>query len=371
MNSVHVLYASVDSAQEGVGSSQIVPLVIALKKKGVNISLLTFEKSTPKTSLIHELARHEIPWFFFPFRYRGIFSVLYRFVTLMFYSRRYHLVHARSDFVALAASFTSTPFLWDIRSFWSMQRQKMTHNPVKKFVLQMFHKIEFFIFWRSSAFTTLTSVANQYLSNRFKNRNKISDIIPTIVDLSLFQLRPFNPHSKIGLISGTFSDLYDLPLTIQLINAFRDNYAYEFIWARPEESKNFDLSDHVDKVLTLKRHQMVELIKKSTFGLALCVSNGGTDVIAAMPTKLGEFLATGRPIIVSQGLGDFDHIINEYRVGITVSASDSLEQKLQDFRLLLEDEMLAFRCRFVAESFFSLDTGADKYISIYKKILEI
>ena len=38
-----ISYISVDSIQEGVGSSQIIPLVTALAKQGKKISLTTFE----------------------------------------------------------------------------------------------------------------------------------------------------------------------------------------------------------------------------------------------------------------------------------------------------------------------------------------
>ena len=44
MKTFDVTYLSVDSIQEGVGSSQITPLVLGLATKGKSVCLITFEK---------------------------------------------------------------------------------------------------------------------------------------------------------------------------------------------------------------------------------------------------------------------------------------------------------------------------------------
>ena len=46
-------YLSIDSVQEGVGSSQISPLILGLAEKGKRICLITFEKKKPSTQLLN------------------------------------------------------------------------------------------------------------------------------------------------------------------------------------------------------------------------------------------------------------------------------------------------------------------------------
>ena len=44
-------YVTIDSVSEGVGSSQIVPLLRNLSRAGLRIQLISFEKSVPEPEL--------------------------------------------------------------------------------------------------------------------------------------------------------------------------------------------------------------------------------------------------------------------------------------------------------------------------------
>ena len=47
-----VTYLSVDSIQEGVGSSQITPLILGLARNGRRVCLITLEKEKPPQELV-------------------------------------------------------------------------------------------------------------------------------------------------------------------------------------------------------------------------------------------------------------------------------------------------------------------------------
>ena len=57
-----VTYLSVDSIQEGVGSSQITPLILGLAEKGKAVCLITFEKIVPSKELVEMFSRAGVIW---------------------------------------------------------------------------------------------------------------------------------------------------------------------------------------------------------------------------------------------------------------------------------------------------------------------
>ena len=57
-----ITYLSVDSIQEGVGSSQITPLILGLAQQDKEVCLITFEKSSPKNDLVELFKSAGVTW---------------------------------------------------------------------------------------------------------------------------------------------------------------------------------------------------------------------------------------------------------------------------------------------------------------------
>ena len=71
MTKFDLTYATVDSLSEGVGSSQIVPLMEKLSSHGLKINLMTFEKTKPTETLISRLRVANVNWVQIPFGSSG------------------------------------------------------------------------------------------------------------------------------------------------------------------------------------------------------------------------------------------------------------------------------------------------------------
>ena len=106
----------------------------------------------------------------------------------------------------------------------------------------------------------------------------------------------------------------------------------------------------------------------ATSGLSVLRPGYGVALKASMPTKIGEFLASGRPVVVNAGLGDLDHLLTEYDCGVILpddtpeclrAAADSIER-------LVADQDAPARCRKLAQDNFRLDTAIEHLIEIYK-----
>jgi glycosyltransferase involved in cell wall biosynthesis len=96
----------------------------------------------------------------------------------------------------------------------------------------------------------------------------------------------------------------------------------------------------------------------------------GTAKLASCPTRLGEALACGVPVVVNSGVGDVEKIVREHRVGIVVESADTgaMRQAASSLFELLRDPDLSVRCRRTAEERFSLENGARTYGELYRGI---
>lgn len=116
-------YVTIDSLSEGVGSSQITPLISRLSKSGLKINLISYEKSNPSPDLIDYFKSIGVEWNYRPFRSNGLVGGVERLNNLRHEIPRTNLIHARSDIPAVSAIAShQAPVLWDVRSLWADQK---------------------------------------------------------------------------------------------------------------------------------------------------------------------------------------------------------------------------------------------------------
>jgi glycosyltransferase involved in cell wall biosynthesis len=91
---------------------------------------------------------------------------------------------------------------------------------------------------------------------------------------------------------------------------------------------------------------------------------------ASCPTKLGEFLACGVPVVVNSGIGDMDEIVGGGGVGVVVKAFDegAFTAARDSLHELRADPGLAARCRSVAEATFDAAKGATEFVAMAERI---
>ena len=75
-----VTYLDVDSIQEGVGSSQTIPLILGLAKKVKMVCLITFEKCRPSKEMFEMFSRAGIVWIAKEFGKPIVIEGLMRFI---------------------------------------------------------------------------------------------------------------------------------------------------------------------------------------------------------------------------------------------------------------------------------------------------
>jgi glycosyltransferase involved in cell wall biosynthesis len=104
---------------------------------------------------------------------------------------------------------------------------------------------------------------------------------------------------------------------------------------------------------------------------AICFCHPKPSLIASSPTKIGEYLAAGLPVVSGPDVGDTDTILREHNAGVVVDGFDdaSYERAMEELRALLREPDIRARCRAVAQSVYSLEAvGIPRYDALYREI---
>jgi glycosyltransferase involved in cell wall biosynthesis len=362
---------TIDSISEGVGSSQILPLLGRIADAGLAINLISFEKNLPSKSVVSELEKSKILWTKRAFEKPGYLGGLSRLLEMRSEITNTEIVHARSDIPAVAAILSrEAPILWDIRSLWADQRAFMETNPLKKQAIGSLRILESIASVGSSAISTLTASVVPVLEARHKYLPKLKIVVPTAVDLDRFRFVSRLPTINSALYSGTYNDYYDLLLSKKFIEEMSKLGPLEVKWARPKESTRNALNAGEDSSFVANQIEMAGIIPNYSFGISICKIAAGPSLKAAMPTKAAEFLACGRPMVINAGLGDLDKYIEEFDAGVVLDGTDkNLVDKAQHLSELLADPGTPSRCRALAEKYFDIEEGVRKYLETYSLML--
>ena len=370
-DSFDLAYVTIDSLSEGVGSSQITPLISRLSKSGMKINLISYEKTNPTSEQLAYFKSIGVEWNFRDFGANGLMGGVGRFNSLRQEIPKTNLIHARSDIPAVSAiASRQAPVLWDVRSLWADQKVMIQKSLVNKTLYGIYRGLESIAARKSMGMSTLTSAVVPILEQRHKRLPQLRAVVPTAVDLDYFRLSTIMPSKVQALFSGTYNEYYDLNLSGLFMEEFRKHIEVDTHWARPAESYKSQIGVGESKVFPSSQTGMSKLIPHYSFGVSICKIDAGPSLTAAMPTKIGEFLACGRPIVVNKGLGDMDRFLEEFNAGVILDGTISnLVESASRLASLLSDSETPHRCRALAEKYFSMDIGASKYLNLYSQIL--
>jgi glycosyltransferase involved in cell wall biosynthesis len=92
------------------------------------------------------------------------------------------------------------------------------------------------------------------------------------------------------------------------------------------------------------------------------------------PIKIGEYLATGLPVLITENIGDYSELIERKRLGVVLkghTAADYLQSAEQLLALMDEGDCLKARCRQMAETNLSLkDIATARYDGVYQRLTQ-
>lgn len=382
------LFVSYDGVLRGPGRTQTLPYVRGLAGRGHALALLTYED--PELLADRErtdAARAElgdVPWTSIPRRGRQVGDFRRGFAEVRRASREHRadFVHARGYVPAFLARVAGVPFLFDMRGFWPDERADGGLWSRKSLGYRTWKRIERSLLARAAGIVVLTQRAQEELARlEMAPQETPVAVIPTCADLARFRPVPEaeRPAEARGapryLILGGTSTWY-------LPDAMLD-LAARALRRRPEAHLHVLTQDAHEPLLAGLRSRgvgperaLVRAVPPDTVAgwisgaeAAIALLRSTWSKGASCPTKLGELLGCGVPILMNAGIGDADRILQHDEVGVTVTGFDdaAYDAALDQLDVLAAGgrEALSARCRAVAEREFSLVLALDRYENAY------
>jgi glycosyltransferase involved in cell wall biosynthesis len=286
------------------------------------------------------------------------------------------------------------PFIFDMRGFWADERVDgriwNIKNPLFNTIYTYFKRKEKQFLNEAGAVISLTQNAANEINSWPDFENLKISVIPCCADLDLFSLNKIDHRStlielrksmKINDEQFVVSYLGSIG-TWYMLNEMLDFFVH-LLHHKPNAIFLFITPDPADKIYTAAKHKGLDnkYLRVTSAGrnevpywaalssISLFFILPSYSKKASSPTKMGELMAGGIPLIVNSGVGDVAEILNDGANGIVLDAFDSpsLENACRQVdTLLLKDPENSVRC---AQKYYSLHKGVDAYEAVYKSII--
>lgn len=393
-----------------LGQSQVIPYLQGLAKAGFAIFLLSCEKEQVfvqnKPAVEKMLEGLNIKWI--PLNYTKsppVLSTIFDIIKLKKAAGKIHraykldMVHTRPGVPALVGLWmkktNGIKFLNDIREFYADSRVEgsmwNTANPLYKWVYHFFKKKESEAVFKNDGIVCLTHAAEKIIKEWKEYRKDIPlQVIPCSVDLELFSPGKINENEKTNLRSelniakddfiisylGSIGGWYLVDEMMQFCKVlFAKMPAAKILFISPHRHQEirtaaarFGLDANriiIRKASRQEVPQLLSLSNYSVFFIKPCYSK-----LSSSPTKHGEIMAMGIPLITNSGVGDVCAIVERYKAGIIIHEFNNTEFNNAAEKMASGFSFRSDNIRRGAEEFYSLEKATEKYISIYNRILE-
>jgi glycosyltransferase involved in cell wall biosynthesis len=299
---------------------------------------------------------------------------------------RVRIVHARSyvaGCVALALKrLLGVRFLFDMRGFWVDERIDGKIWRPSEWLYRWAKAYEAMCLKAADAIVSLTEAAKTEIEafDYLADRCPPIAVIPTCVDLDRFRPRePFlgaGPDKPWRLVySGALGTWYLLDEMVAFFCALKKRIprARFLILTQTPEAVTVPagFADEDIDVHAVPFGEVPAWIARGNVGVIFSSATWSNK--ARCPTKLGEFLACGLPVVISRGIGDTETIVREERVGVVVDklAGPAYEKAVEELLVLLSEGDLGERCRRAAARHLSLQDGVLRYLQIYERLIRL
>lgn len=404
----NILYISFLGILDPVGFSQIYSYIIELSRaKDLKFTVLTFEKESllKKAGYLDSrriraaMEKNGVEWL--TLRHHGGAGKVYDFMiglilaAVLIVRKNIKIVHARSNEPVIIAFFISRLFrikvVYDRRGMMAEDYSDDATTGVKfrkgGLAYRSLDRFEKAIMRSSDAIVVLTRKILDHVTqdSRFKEGRNVF-VIPCCVNMERFAKfsKDASPlSSRLGL-EGKF--VFNYTGSLCNLHSFSEILDFFKVSKKVIPNAHFIFLTMVDKKaiedqINRKGLDIKDFTIRATYPLEindyLAVCDASVMFFkptfirrAASPTKLGECLASGLPIIINKGIGDTEELIEKNRVGAVIEDFSEAAYLKASMRIvdLLKEPSIRLRCRRAAESEMALEKGVGRYRDIYDKL---
>jgi len=404
----NVLFISYDGMTDPLGQSQVIPYLSGLTKYGYEFTILSCDKPANYKQHKHYveslLKGSSIRWISLPYHKNppvlsSVFDLaqIKKTIKKLHKKKPFDMVHTRPGIPTLAALWMKkkygVKFLNDIRGFWADERVDGgmwdLKNPLYKKVYKFFKDHEYQCLQQADYNICLTNAAEKEIHSWPRFENAAVRVIPCSADLELFNPLNVNKQAREAMMQnlgiktgdlvisylGSIGGWYLTKEMLRFCKLLSDQAPFaKFLFISPhrhQQIKEAAAKAGIDerKVITVsgKRHEVpifLSLSDYSLFFIKPCYSK-----LSSSPTKHGEIMAMGIPVITNEGVGDVKEIVNAANGGFVVK--DFSDQAFQEVieKILRNDKIDKQMIRNSAEQIYSLQKAVESYAFVYDQIL--
>ncbi len=392
-----VTQISLDGLSTPLGESQVLAVSERLQSMRWECTILSLEPEPLDTQALDRLdarmAASGVHWQHRPYR-RGRMGAVKNVVSMTEMIRdvweRTDLVHCRSYFGAFfpaaADIFGGIPYVFDTRAYWvdeKIESGRWFQDAASRAIAR---RVERELYERASGVVSLTELAAEDVrSGRFGRRHakERSICIPTCVDYEKFTMErrhlpdDFLRNGPIVAYVGSLNPSYEYRQSLALAARILDRVPQaRFLALTSQVSDMTSLTDEFSipkerRLITRVRHEEIHRwLPWIDFGLTLLVAPNQAKR-ASMPTKLGEFFATGVSPVSHGANREVSEWIRRAGSGIVLEdlSAASLDRALEFVVDGAPDSEVLRGARRVAEPHFSLASGVARYDDLFHEVL--
>ena len=364
----NILYVTSDKPEQPIISSQVLPLLNAIKDYSITLAMIESNKNK-------KINYKNLKFF------KSIYS-LSKYILMN--AKNYKIIHFRS-YVPFAILwpfliFSKSKIIFDVRGVMPEEviNQKKT---LKSFLIFMYLKISEPILVHFSNFIVVVSRPfKEYLISKYGKRNQekikvISTFSNKKKDFNAIDfLEEIKKEKIIISYCGSltkwqkFDDV--LNLYIELQNLFNTTHLLvltpDISLAKKKLSQKLNKKDF--SVLFVKNQELIDYLSYSNLGLLLRDENLINNVSA--PIKVKDYLNAEVPILASSKIGDTDYYFKKYNLGFSLESDDFRQELIKNkeiIRNLMNKDKAKFDDFYKRES--SLEISIKKYLKLYGALL--
>lgn len=403
---MNVIFITYNGLTSHIGRAQVFPYLSALSQCGHTIHLISCEPRDISEHEVNDTRRAVelagLRWS--PIYYSSLPSPLSKIMDRISLSRavralsremgRIDIVHCRSyvpaDAALLLKNKFGAKFIFDMRGLWPDQRVEGDRWPqtsfLYRFLYRWWKRKEATYIHHSDAIISLTDACKSEIKTWRSYNGCPIPVIPCSVNIDEFDVsadkraatrRDLEIPSETPVFTylGSLGSVYLLDDMIRSFAQIKKRLpkavfllvghsADDFICRGKEIGVVFSASDVISR--KVNRADVPALLNAADIGF--CFIKSSYSSLGVSPTKLGEYLSCGLPVICNSGVGDVEKLVHETRSGVVLDGDleKATLDRLDDIVYLLKVDRKGIRARSIGG--LDLSIAVENYDALYRSL---
>ena len=409
MSNKQVLYLSYDGMTDPLGQSQVLPYIVGLTKKGYKFTLISCEKKErhlQNRTIIQQICtEHNIDWQpIFYTKKPPVLSTIWDIVQLnkkvkqLHQQKQFQLIHCRSYITALIGlgfkQKHQVKFLFDMRGFWADERVDGNiwdlSKPHFKWIYNFFKQKEKAFLEHADKVVSLTeSGKTEMLTWHIPDltADKI-EVIPCAADYEVFNLVTdekrktaklnlgLKPSQFVLNYIGSLGTWYLADEMLQFFSVLKQQVPdAKFLFLTPdskesviEKAKKYNIKAEDLIIKFSQRAAIPQYAHAADFSIFFIKPMYSKK--ASSPTKMGELMAMGIPLICNNNVGDVEAIMNKCNAGFCLQEMNETSYQATLQKMNETNFNSPSGIRECSKAFYDLENGLTSYLSTYNELTE-